>query len=101
MRRSKAKRKLATESQINTIQIAVDMGSTLNNAVKRHLPWMSSVAAIKLVKAYQDMENAIAEEDTVLATTIRESLFPPWVGEEQPDNAVYHGRFPHGQWKYE
>jgi len=56
------------------------------------------VAAIKLVRYYQEMEHALDRDDILLASTIRDSLFPSWLEQGQPDDATYFGNFPAGYW---
>mgnify|MGYP006331017939 CR=1 FL=1 len=54
---------------------------------------------IKLVNWHSEMEEALAEEDFVLHDAINSSLFPPWLPNEQPDEACYIGQFPYGYWE--
>ena len=42
---------------------------------------------------------ALSEEDFVLHDCIHNSMFPPWLPEEQPDKASYSGEFPYGYWE--
>lgn len=55
----------------------------------------------KLINHHTEMESALAKEDEVLFNTIRDSLFPHWAGDEQPDSAQYNGYFPYGYWSSE
>lgn len=97
--KTSAKRKLVPENLLLEIQYRVSLGVPLNTAVKLILPEMSNVTALKLVKWYKESEDAFDDQDLVLFETIRASLFPPWAGQEQPDDAVYHGQFPYGYWE--
>ena len=97
--RTSAKRKLVPESILLEVRYRVDLGVPLNSAVKILMSNMSNVAAIKLVKWHEEMEEALAKEDYVLFETIKASLFPEWIEEEQPDDACYIGQFPYGYWE--
>ena len=98
--RTSAKRKLIPEGQLLQVKHRIELGVPLNAAVKILVPEMSNVAAIKLVKFHDVMEDALISEDFVLYDTIYNSLFPYWVKEEQeqPDSAQYIGQFPYGYW---
>ena len=99
--RTSAKRKLISEESIINIKCRVELGVPLNSAVKILHPDMSNVATIKLVRWYEEMEQALDCEDLVLYRAIYESLFPAWVkaDEPQPDEACYVGQFPYGHWE--
>ena len=99
--RTSAKRKLISESDILAIKHRVSLGVPLNSAVKILHPDMSNVATIKLVKWHTEMEEALKNEDYTLYDSIHRSLFPPWVKDEQPDNACYIGQFPYGYWEHD
>jgi len=98
--RTSAIRALLSEPLLNLILWRVDQGTKLNTAVKLTAPHVSSVTAIKLVHAYRELQEALDREDILLASTIRDSLFPAWVQQDtpQPKAAVYYGRFPYGYW---
>ena len=100
--RTSAKRKLLAETDILLIQYRIDMGVSLNSAVKILHPEMSNVAVIKLFKWYKEMERALDREDFILHDCIHSSLFPTWVkhDEVQPDDACYIGQFPYGYWEH-
>lgn len=101
MRKSKAKRKLVTENEILNVLWRVENGVTLNTAVKIQFPDINPVSSIKLIKWYQELTEALDNDNIDLASTIRDSLFPSWIvdGEPQPYNATYIGRFPYGYWE--
>lgn len=97
--RTSAKRKLIPESDILLIKYRVGLGVPLNTAVKIIVPDMSNVAVIKLVNWHKEMEEALVVDDFLLHDTIKNSMFPPWLPDEQPDMAVYNGQFPYGYWE--
>lgn len=87
------KRKLLPLAILADLQAQIDKGLPLNKLVKPELD-MSRAAVSTLLKAYKDIESY----------TVRASLAPTWVNQdattaqEQPDNLVYLGKFPHGEW---
>lgn len=97
--RTSAKRKLLTEADILTIKYRVELGVPLNSAVNILQPDMSNVATIKLVRWHTEMEAALAKEDFMLYETMKNSLFPAWLPDPQPDSACYIGQFPYGYWE--
>ena len=101
--RTSAKRKLICEVDLLAIKHRLDLGVTLNLAVRLIVPEISNVAAIKLCNWYTEMQLALDKDDYVLHDSMRNSLFPYWLPDKscqnQPDNATYVGQFPYGYWE--
>ena len=100
--RTRAVRKLASESDILLVKYRIFLGVPLNAAVRLILPNMSNVSAIKLVRWHTEMEEALKQDDYVLHDVISRSLFPSWAQDDlaQPTLACYIGQFPYGFWEY-
>ena len=96
--RTSAKRALLKEGTITLLIWRVSQGTTYNMAAKLTAPGMSPIAVLKLVRYYEEMERALTHDDTLLAATIRDSLFPAWLHRGQPDDAVYFDHYPYGFW---
>ena len=97
--KTSAKRKLLTEADILTIKYRVDLGVPLNTACRLLQPDISNVVVIRLYNWYAELERCLANNDFVLHDCIHNSMFPPWLPEEQPDEATYNGEFPYGYWE--
>lgn len=99
MKATRAKRSLLPEKQLLQLKWRLEVGVKLTTALRiEGIEGTPSVYA-KLLSYHDEMEARLMD-DEVLSNAIRESLFPPWVDEEQPDNAVYNGYFPYGYWSY-
>jgi hypothetical protein len=94
MRRTKAKRLLATETQLSKLEMLLEMGVALNRAIRQEQLPGTALVYRKLLEHY-----TLFKETNDPA--IHASLFPPWLPDEQPDDAVYNGYFPLGFWSYE
>lgn len=97
--KTSAKRKLLLEADILVLKHRVDLGVPLNRACKLLHPDISNVVVIRLFNWYNELEGCLQKEDYVLYDCIHNSLFPPWLPGEQPDEACYNGEFPYGYWE--
>lgn len=100
MKTSKAKRTLLPERELLHLKWRIEMGVKLRTALR--ILEMDGAPGVytKLINSHNDMETALIDEDEVLADAIRDSLFPDWVGKDQPNDAKYCGYFPYGFWSY-
>jgi len=97
--RTSAKRKLLPEADILILKQRVELGVPLNTACRLLHPDISNVVVIRLVNWHTELEVCLANNDFVLHDSMHNSLYPPWLPNEQPNTACYHGEFPYGYWE--
>jgi hypothetical protein len=97
--KTSAKRKLLPEADILILKQRVELGVPLNRACKLLHPEISNVVVIRLVNWHTELAKALGEEEFMLYDAMHNSLYPPWLPNEQPDEACYAGEFPYGQWE--
>ena len=100
MKTTKAKRSLLPEKKLLHLKWRLEIGVKLNTALRLLEIDGAPNVYTKLVAHHNEMESALIDEDEVLFDTIRDSLFPHWIDQDQPDNAKYNGYFPYGYWSY-
>jgi len=100
MKTTKAKRSLLPEKEILQLKWRLELGVKLSTALRILEIDGAPGVYTKLVAHHTEMESALVQEDEMLFNTIRDSLFPVWVEQDQPDNATYNGYFPYGHWSY-
>lgn len=88
------KRKLLPVTVLKRIADEQTKGVPLTKIIANRNLGMSRAAIASLLKAYSD----------VSSTTVKDSLEPKWLdkeletAQEQPDDFVYIGTFPNGEW---
>ncbi|ANY29529.1 hypothetical protein BOX07_gp18 [Pseudoalteromonas phage PH1] len=88
------KRKLVTRPVLFNLYKHNSMGVPLTKLVASGDYDISRPALASLLRALESEQS----------TTVSASLFPVWLDEngptvqEQPDNFIYLGKFPHGEW---
>jgi len=96
--KTSATRKLLTEADIIILKHRVDLGVPLNRACKLLHPDISNVVVIRLVNWHTELQECLKTEDFEKYDDMYNSMFPPWLPHDQPDEACYNGEFPYGYW---
>lgn len=102
MKKTKAKRKLLSEDNLNWLQDRLDLGVPLARAIRDKKLAISNPAVSTLLEWY-----AVYTVNPETFTAVYDSLFPAWLDQSDnmvqsnPSNWIYAGRFPWGYWIYD
>jgi hypothetical protein len=104
MKKTKAKRKLVSESVLKEVISREHLGVPLTKIIDQLGLDISRPSLRKLITYYSNLHRITENTYGGGPLNVRSSLFPVWLQEdvqEQPDNFTYVGMFPWGMWVYD